>query len=194
MVLAQTNREVDQLNRMCQNARLLENAISSHHLRIGASNYHVGDRLMFVDAIRKHGVVNSDMATVTNIDGRGNLTIKVDRELTKKEIAKGIQKEFSLTTKELIPKRNEPELIRLGYAATVSKLQGASIDRIFALAGGNMTNRNMFYVTVSRSIERCRLYIDRNHAGHKLSTIARSASKHIEKLTAHELANELKKP
>lgn len=187
MILVQTNTEVDQVNRMCQNARLLESAISPRHVKVGESKFHVGDRVMFVEARTKHGIVNSDMATVSKIGIRGDVTLVRDREITKRERAEGLRKELTLTRKEL-----SPSLLRLGYAATVSKLQGASIDKIFALAGGKMTSLNHFYVTVSRSIQKVRIYIDRDHAGHKLADIAQAASRLIEKKSAHELSHQIK--
>ncbi len=188
VVIVQQNSEVSQMNRKCQNARLLAGTVSPIHVQIGEDKMHVNDRVMMKETASHRGIANSNLGTIKSIDKLGNVTVTLDRELSQSEKARGLKKDVVLTRKELTP-----DFIGLGYSSTTHKFQGGSLERVYVLAGGSMTNRNLTYVALSRSTEQCRLYIDRDHAGHKLAAISQAASKHVEKYMAHELALEIKK-
>jgi ATP-dependent exoDNAse (exonuclease V) alpha subunit len=188
VIIVQTNAEVSQMNRKCQNARLVEGTISPIHVRVGEDKFHVKDRVMMKETDGHRGIANSNLGTIKSIDEWGNVTVTLDRELSQSEKKRGLKKDVVLTHKELTP-----DFIALGYSSTTHKFQGGSIERVYALAGGPMTNRNLAYVALSRSTEQCRLYIDQDHAGHKLSAISQAVDKHVEKRMAHELVLELKK-
>ena len=188
VVIVQQNSEVSQMNRKCQNARLLAGTVSPIHVQVGEDKMHVNDRVMMKETASHRGIANSNLGTIKSIDKLGNVTVTLDRELSKGEKARGLKKDVVLTRKELTP-----DFIGLGYSSTTHKFQGGSLERVYVLAGGSMTNRNLTYVALSRSTQQCRLYIDRDHAGHKLAAISQAASKHVEKYMAHELALEIKK-
>lgn len=188
VIIVQTNSEVSQMNRKCQNARLLAGTVSPIHVQVGEDKIHINDRVMMKETVSHRGIANSNLGTVKSIDESGNVTVTLDRELSKGEKARGLKQDVVLTRKDLTP-----DFIGLGYSSTTHKFQGGSLERVYVLAGGPMTNRNLTYVALSRSTEQCRLYIDRDHAGHKLAAISQAASKHVEKYMAHELALEIKK-
>ena len=48
--------------------------------------------------------------------------------------------------------------ITLGYASTVHRMQGNSVDHAYCLLGGRMTNREMSYVQASRHRETLLLF------------------------------------
>ncbi len=188
VVIVQQNSEVSQMNRKCQNARLVAGTVSPQHVQVGDDKIHINDRVMMKETVSHRGIANSNLGTVKSIDGLGSVTVTLDRELSQSEKARGLKKDVVLTRKELTP-----DFIGLGYSSTTHKFQGGSLERVYVLAGGSMTNRNLTYVALSRSTQQCRLYIDRDHAGHKLAAISQAASKHVEKYMAHELALEIKK-
>ena len=188
VVIVQQNSEVSQMNRKCQNARLLAGTVSPIHVQVGDDKIHVNDRVMMKKTVSHRGIANSNLGTVKAIDEWGNVTVTLDRELSRSEKARGLKKDVVLTPKDL-----NPDFIGLGYSSTTHKFQGGSLQRVYVLGGGSMTDRNLAYVALSRSTEQCRIYIDRDHAGHKLAAISQAASKHVEKSMAHELALEIKK-
>ena len=63
--------------------------------------------------------------------------------------------------------------VAAGYAVTVHKGQGQTVDSAFVLAGGPMTDRELSYVQFSRARERTRIYLDVDSAGVDLEPLMR---------------------
>ena len=75
---------------------------------------------------------------------------------------------------------------RLGYSLNTHHAQGATVDRTFLLAGGEMTSREAMYVQASRSRDETRIYTDQASAGEGLAQLARNAAKSRAKDLAHD--------
>ncbi|TCQ02440.1 plasmid mobilization system relaxase [Rhizobium sp. PP-F2F-G36] len=155
LVLAHTNDEVKALNAAIRNVRIEREELTASRTfatERGTRDFAVGDRMIFLEnarflepAVQHLGlqtVKNGMLGTVvsTEDDKRADLlTVRLDsgRDVT-----------FSTQTY-----RN----IDHGYAATVHKSQGATVDRTFVLATGGM-DKHLAYVAMSRHRERADLY------------------------------------
>jgi ATP-dependent exoDNAse (exonuclease V) alpha subunit len=180
-VLAQTNHEVRQLNRLCQAARLESGAIKPKHIALDEFNIHVGERIRFRETSHLRGIKNGDKAVVLSIDLRGNVTVQLDKKFSSKEEKRGLKTLVKFAPAELRELKTQ-----LGYAATVNSFQGSENMHVQVLLGGNQSDRNMSYVQLTRSTKQCRLYLDRATAGPELETIAKIMNKRVEKLNAHD--------
>lgn len=200
MIFVQTREEVRNLNRTCQEARLLAGDIKSKHIKVGTEKIHVGEWIKFNSNDRRRGIENSNTGVVTKITRSGEVHVTLDREFTKQERRRGMKKEIVIEAKQLKPRKtrndqkqpkklnnkNDP-FIMPAYARTVHAGQGLSTNHAYFMPGGRMTNKNLCYVGLSRSTARCKVYIDQDHAGPFLSLIKEAMEKHIKKETAHEV-------
>ena len=151
----------------------------------------VGARVLFTRNDRKLGVSNGDFGTVFDIDkshvlGRASITVVLDR--TQPPVfGSGAGRFPALVT--LDPMTYED--FRLGYAATTHKSQGATVDRVFALAGGWMQDRELSYVEMSRSRQFTRVFTTDADAGEDLCDLAQTMGRSHQKNLAHDLPPEV---
>lgn len=156
LVLAQTNDDVGKLNNAIRSVMRRQEALGedrAYQTERGVRQFAVGDRLIFLENARffekraehlsvqhvKNGMLGTVVRT-TNERGETLLTVKLDagREVT-----------FGQGTY-----RN----VDHGYAATVHKSQGATVDRTLVLATG-MMDQHLAYVAMSRHRDRADLYM-----------------------------------
>lgn len=156
LVLAQTNDDVRKLNEAIRTVMTVQGALSdgrAFQTERGGREFAVGDRLIFLENARffepraehlsvqhvKNGMLGT-VASTTTERGEMLLTVKLDagREVT-----------FGQDTY-----RN----VDHGYAATVHKSQGTTVDRTFVLATGLM-DQHLSYVAMSRHRDRADLYM-----------------------------------
>jgi len=156
LVLAQTNDDVRKLNRAIRTVMAGQGALNderSFQTERGTREFAVGDRLIFLENARfferraehlavqhvKNGMLGTVVRTT---DDRGDtlLTVRLDadREVT-----------FGQDTY-----RN----VDHGFAATIHKSQGATVDRTLVLATGLM-DQHLAYVAMSRHRDRADLYM-----------------------------------
>lgn len=156
LVLAQTNDDVRQLNEAIRTIMAAHGALDygrSFQTERGEREFAIGDRVIFLENARffepraehlsvqhvKNGMLGTVIGTMTE-SGETLLTVKLDAG---REVA------FAQDTY-----RN----IDHGYAATVHKSQGATVDRTFVLATG-MMDQHLAYVAMSRHRDRADLYM-----------------------------------
>ena len=125
--------------------------------------------MRFGETSHFRGIKNGYAATVLSIDYMGNATVKLDKKMTREDRKRGHRSIVKLSPKEL----QELE-VGLGYASTVHAFQGVSIAFVYVLAGGKMQDQSLTYVSLSRSTARCRLYLDRHHAGAELCNMVKA--------------------
>jgi Ti-type conjugative transfer relaxase TraA len=106
----------------------------------GQRLFATGDRMMFLKNDRELGVKNGSLGTVTSV-GRDSIRVALD----------GKQQ------REIIFDLRDYGAIEYGYAATVHKAQGTTVDRAFVLATPGM-DRHLAYVGMTRHREEARLY------------------------------------
>lgn len=183
LILAGTNKETDELNRRAQAARSGELGAAFHHKK---GTFFEGDRVLFTAKQYRLGVLNGDFGTVEAVNGN-RIGVLLDRQKITEDGLRDIRvvlREKDLTVRAFGRKR---DLLRLGYATTVHRAQGSTVDRSFVLAGGWMQDKEMAYVQMSRAREHTRIFCDQPTAGEDLSELARAMSRSREKRLAHDM-------
>ncbi len=174
MMLASLNSEVKELNLQAQAERIRAGEVDPEKkIHANGVNFHEGDRLQFQKNSRELGVSNSDMATVLKVDSlRKRITVRVDDDGREINVALN---------------RYQPENLRLGYASTTHKAQGASIPFAHVLMGGSLTDLHMGYVQASRSQKSTHIFSDKEAAGPELDDLIRALGREHQKTMAHEM-------
>jgi Ti-type conjugative transfer relaxase TraA len=178
LMLASLNSEVKELNLRAQAERIRAGEVDPEKkLFANGVFFHEGDRLQFAKKLGELGVENSDTGTVLRVNPRQErLWVRHDDD--------GRIIDLSL-------KRYSPENIRLGYASTTHKAQGATIEHVHVLIGGPLTDQHMGYVQASRSRKSTHLFCDKDAAGGpELSDLTRALSRENQKTMAHEVADQ----
>jgi len=168
VMFAGTNQEIDALNALAQQQRIEAGELDPRrHLSIGEQTIYRGDRIIITKKSRKLGLENGDQGEVVAIRSgifRDQVAIRLDGE-------KNVR---------VIPVRTlldtDHDHIRLGYAHTVHRMQGSTVDHAYCLLGGRMTDREMTYVQASRHRKQLSLYSDENECGVALTNLARKAT------------------
>ncbi len=144
LVVTYTNESADKLN-----TQVRQYLISTGQLEQGQSfkladrqaNLSVGDRITFTKRDKQLGIENGYFGQITNINDK-QLSVKIDG---------GETLTFSL---------NDYNHIKHGYAATIHKIQGASVEHCFALLDSHGWDRHLMLVAASRHKSSFNLYID----------------------------------
>src|SRR5476651_1884866 len=124
-----------------------------YQTRAGAREFLSGDRITLLRNAR-----------LRSADGRGLL------EVRNGQLGKVVRTDHDALTVKIddggmvqVPLREYPDVDH-GYALTIHKTQGATLDRVYALESAGM-DRNLLYVAMSRHREDCLLIADK--ASHK---------------------------
>jgi len=174
-MLASLNSEVKELNLRAQAERIRAGEVNPERkIHANGVYFHEGDRLQFQKNSRELGVSNSDTATILAVNPeRKRISVRLDQD--GREIAVSL-------------KRYAPENLRLGYASTTHKAQGASIPHVHVLMGGPLSDLHMGYVQASRSQKSTHLFCDKHSAGGpELSDLIRSLGREQQKTMAQEV-------
>jgi Ti-type conjugative transfer relaxase TraA len=128
----------------------------------GKRDFATGDRIVFLENSRDLGVKNGMLATVDHVEpgrpGAGPIIIAT---------LDGRGDRVSVPM-------DSYQAIDHGYATTIHKNQGATVDRSFVLASGTM-DRHLTYVAMTRHRDRAQLYAAQDefsdrHAGQTLAS------------------------
>ncbi len=141
LILAYTNADVRDLNALARAVMKRNGELGPDHEltgRDGPDAYAVGDRFYFLKNDRGLGVRNGSLGTIEKIDGY-EVTVKLDGG-----------RSVSFDTREY-------QEFSHGYAATIVKSQGATVDRTYVLASQYMDRRSA-YVALSRHRDGAELY------------------------------------
>lgn len=159
VIFAPTHREVAALNKEAQDARWLRLGVRIAQDADG-NWVHFGDRIQFHATARAWGIRNGDCAEVLpSLAGRQHLRVRLDSGEVVTFDADRFR-DFSL-----------------GYAMTVHKAQGTTVENAYVLFGGRQQNREMTYVELSRARSRTVLFTDRFEVGDTLAQLAAEASR-----------------
>jgi Ti-type conjugative transfer relaxase TraA len=139
----------------------------------GKRRFAVGDRIVFLENNRDLGVKNGMLGTVEHVE-EGRIVAAVDG---KDRIS--------------VP-MHEYQAVDHGYATTIHKTQGATVDRAFVMASGTM-DRHLTYVAMTRHRDGARLYagMDEFAAKEPKASQVRGAGESREDLAHERLAARL---
>ena len=146
LILAQTNADVLALNALARTALKDAGALGAEARFVterGERLFAPGDRVLFLENDRALGVKNGMLATVETASA-GRLSVRLDRD------GRG---DGATVVVEASAYRN----LDHGYAATVHKAQGATLDRVHVLATPGM-DRHLAYVALTRHRESVALH------------------------------------
>ena len=148
VILTHLNADVHDLNQLGRAAYRAEGRLGEDReitLKDGAITLAEGDRLLFRKNDGHLDVRNGSLGTVRKIEGEA-ITVALDT--AKGNAGQGREVTFNLS---------DYQEFSHGYAATVHKTQGATVDRAFVLATPGM-DRNTAYVAMSRHRDRADLF------------------------------------
>lgn len=145
LILAHRRRDVRMLNEMAR-AKLVERDILGESFAFetedGARRFAVGDRIVFLRNEGSLGVKNGMLADVVEAaSGR------IVAEIGDGEDRRRVEVDQSFYTN-----------VDHGYATTIHKSQGATVDRVKVLASGTL-DRHLTYVAMTRHREAAALYV-----------------------------------
>lgn len=177
LMLASLNSEVKDLNLRAQAERIKAGEVDpDKKLFANGVFFHQGDRLQFQKNSKELGVTNSDTGTVLKVNPLlQRLTVQLD------------DSDRAVTVSL---KRYAPANIKLGYASTTHKAQGASIPHVHVLMGGPLTDFHMGYVQASRSQISTHIFCDQQEAGEELRTLVNALRVERPKTLAQDVINE----
>lgn len=144
MLLAYTRADVAELNRLARATLRAAGRLGPDQaveITNGERPFAVGDRVMFLRNERSLGVKNGTLGTLTAL-GRSGMEVRLDD---------GRNLRFD---------RKEYTDLTHGYAATIHKMQGATVDRAYVLASKHM-DRHAAYVAMSRHRDATKLRFGR---------------------------------
>ncbi len=152
-LIAALNSEVKKLNELAQAKRIDAGLVDKEKcMHANGTLFHVGDRVQFQERSKKMGLENSDCGTILAVDEkRQRMKVVLD-----KDGGREVEIDF---------RQYSRDNLRLGYASTVHKAQGASLPHVHVLLGGPLTDQHMGYVQMSRSIESSYLFTDEASVG-----------------------------
>ena len=155
LVLAHTNQDVTRLNEALRSVMTGEGALGesrSFQTERGAREFATGDRIIFLENARflepraprlgpqyvKNGMLGTVVSTGDK-HGDPRLSVRLDNG------------------RDVVISENSYRNVDHGYAATVHKSQGSTVDRTFVLATG-MMDQHLTYVSMTRHRHRADLY------------------------------------
>ena len=145
IILAHANADVQGLNQAVRAARRAAGELGEEHAFIsdrGSRGFAIGDRVVFLRNEVTLGVKNGSLGTVMAGE-TGKLSVKLDGGKT------------------VDVDHKQYGALDHGYAVTIHKAQGVTVDRAYVLASGGM-DRSLAYVAMTRHREKAELFAGRD--------------------------------
>jgi Ti-type conjugative transfer relaxase TraA len=190
LMVAATRAEVAQLNAMARQGLKAESHLAGG-LQVptadGMKEFAPGDRIIFRQNNAAVGVSNGELGTVQNVkfDRTGQVEITALHD-------NGQQIKFTVGEG-----KGQYNSFAHGYAMTVHKSQGETVDRVFVLPSESMSSREWSYVSMSRNRFEARLYATHDSIETLTKTMGRAQGKDTSldyKLAQPEKPATLEKP
>jgi Ti-type conjugative transfer relaxase TraA len=158
LMMAYTRDDVKSLNELAREIRQSNNELGENYelqTARGKRKFSENDRIYFLQNDKELQVKNGTLGTIQHIDEKNNLVIALDRA----DDGKGEKgtKEARIVKFNLADYNN----LEHGYAATVHKAQGSTVDYSFVLAS-KYFDRQTIYPAMSRHRENVELYYSRD--------------------------------
>jgi hypothetical protein len=172
LVLAHRNADVQALNEAIRAVRKERGELEGERVyrtAEGERAFAPGDRVLFRENNRELGVKNGMLATVERAeDGRRGVRL---------DSAQGPGQ-----GRVVIVSMEDYSAIDHGYATTIHKAQGATVNRAYVLASGTM-DRHLTYVAMTRHREAVQLYAGREEFSDVNALSARLSRSHAKETT-----------
>lgn len=149
VILVPSRAEAVEINRQCQKLRQRKREVRNGiGLKLNGQTIQTGDRVQFARRDRRINVENGDFGIVEQVNPfQRTLTVRLD------------------SGRKVFVPTQQYDAVQLGYATTVHKGQGVTVDRAFVLLGGYLQDQHLSYVQLSRARTESRVYVDRFEAG-----------------------------
>ncbi len=166
LVLAHRNADVLALNEAIRGVRKERGELEGelvYHTSEGERAFAPGDRVLFRESNRELGVKNGMLGTVALVSGSGDDGLSVEghpaegaRLVVRLDSAQGpgLGRAVSISMADYAA-------VDHGYATTIHKSQGATVDRAYVLASESM-DRHLTYVAMTRHRDDVQLYAGRD--------------------------------
>jgi hypothetical protein len=171
LLIAHKNDTVAELNERARTHLTASNRLHGPTLEAGERVFQAGERILCRKNQSRLGVLNGDLATITNIDQeRKSLTVRLDRDPE---------------TRNLPGWYLEQGHVDYGYAMTGHKAQGVTTDHTFVIVDGT-TDREWAYVAMSRGRQNNTLYLTNPQQADEQCTHLTHQGRHdpVDRLTA----------
>jgi Ti-type conjugative transfer relaxase TraA len=161
LVLAHRRADVQDLNEAIRTARRENGELAgeiAYQTTEGARAFAPGDRLLFRENNRDLGVKNGMLGTVERAEAAGLAATGLaddGRLVVRLDSAKGPGQGRAVSVSMA-----DYAAVDHGYATTIHKAQGATVDRAYVLASGTM-DRHLTYVAMTRHRDEAQLYASR---------------------------------
>jgi Ti-type conjugative transfer relaxase TraA len=156
IMLAYTKIDVEDLNLLARKIRCEHSEIGEDHLVItarGERKFASQDRIYFLKNDRTLGVMNGTLGTVEKVSGQ-QMIIRLDSEKS------------SLGERHITVDTSTYNYFDYGYAATIHKAQGVTVDRSYILASSYL-DAHATYVGLSRHRESADIFWSREEFTHE---------------------------
>ena len=159
LILAVANKDVDALNAGARELLKSEGVLSGDEYKIGDDSYMRGDRIVIKESSKSLVLSNGEFGKIIEAEAN-KFTVLLDN---------GHKTSFN---------PNEYQGFRHGYASTVYKVQGASIEDVYVYHSGFAGSRNS-YVALSRHVKDIGLYINKENTG-SINQLVRQLGKDLD--------------
>ena len=180
LILAGTREDVLALNRLAQAKRKESGELGRRSIALNGEKFRVGDRIILRE--------NSDALRLTN--GQTGVLERVARGRKGVELVLRLDAAAGERRRRARVPLHLYKDVELGYATTVHVAQGQTRERVFVLGGGQMQDRELWYVQMTRHSHDCRLFMSAADAGEDLAELARSLKRTRAKETALDFEHE----
>ncbi len=172
IMLSYTRKDAAELNDMARSIRKSQHELGEDYLLKtvkGHKEFAQNDRIYFLKNDRDLGVKNGSLGTIEKIEGN-QLTIKLDKDNSQSSQNSRIT--FNL---------DQYNHIDHGYAATIHKAQGVTVNRTYLLASRHMDS-HATYVAMSRHRQSADLFYSKEEFSHERAlndTLSRHRAKDV---------------
>jgi Ti-type conjugative transfer relaxase TraA len=173
LIMAYTRKDVKELNEFARQLKQRDGELGQSHsfdTSGGLREFATGDRVYFLKRDDFLGVINGTLGTITAIESRaGQIQVELDHD--------------SLVTKlkQVTIDTSQYKHLDHGYAATVHKAQGVTVDRSYLLTS-KYYDAHSTYVGMSRHRESCDVFSSREQFKNEkelASSLSRNRTKDV---------------
>ncbi len=167
LIIANKNVDVDAINIAAQESRIQRGEINSkgyvYPTARGPVTFFAGDRICFTDTNKELGLRNGAFGVIKSLD-ENHCTVELDQ---------GQNIQFN-------PKTYHG--MKLGYASTVYKSQGKSINQVYVLHDTS-TNQKLSYVALTRQTQDLKIFVNQQETP-TMTDFAKQINNKVDKLSS----------